>query len=74
MSVPVNRNGIVVSIIILFSTVIIFVGLLLINKMKMNRCLSCSLISLYVLYIIWALVENYFDDELAPLKNLGMRR
>jgi hypothetical protein len=74
VSVPVNRNGIVVSIIILFSTVIIFVGLLLINKMKMNRCLSCSLISLYVLYIIWALVENYFDDELAPLKNLGMRR
>ena len=74
MSVPVNRNGIVVSIIILFSTVIIFVGLLLINKMKMNRCLSYSLISLYVLYIIWALVENYFDDELAPLKNLGMRR
>ena len=74
MSVPVNRNGIVISIIILFSTVIIFVGLLLINKMKMNRCLSASLITLYVLYIIWALVENYFDDELAPLKSIGTRR
>jgi hypothetical protein len=74
VSVPVNKNGIVVSVIILFCTVVVFVCLLLLNKMKMNKCLSFSLIGLYVLYVIWALVENYLDSELQPIKSIGSRR
>ena len=73
VSVPVNKFGIVLSIIILFSTVIIFVCLLLINKMKMNKGLSYCLIAIYVAFVVWSLLENYLADQLAPIKNLGMR-
>jgi sodium/potassium/calcium exchanger 3/sodium/potassium/calcium exchanger 4 len=54
--VPVCADGILMSVIILFCTACLFVGVLKFNNWKMNNFIGRCLLLLYILYVIYTIV------------------
>jgi len=54
---PVDASGLMTAIIILLSTVGLFVGALFINKWQMNKNLGVMLFILYLLYVAFTLYD-----------------
>ncbi len=53
----VNKDGIVVAVIILFCTVLLFVGVLATNKWMMNTNVGIGLFVLYLLYVVYTIID-----------------
>lgn len=56
---PVNVDGVELSIGILFATVVIFLGTILLNKFRMNSCIGWVYLATYILYITFTLMAEY---------------
>ena len=54
----VDKDGIITAVIILFCTVLLFVGVLAANKWQMNTTVGVGLFSLYGLYVIYTIVNE----------------
>ena len=55
-SMPVDRDGILTTVIILFCTVILFVGLLIASKWQMNAKLGGGLFGIYLAFVTYRIV------------------
>lgn len=56
---PVNVDGIELGIGILFGTVVLFVGSIVLNKFRMNPTLGVVFLIAYILYILFTLLAEY---------------
>ncbi|CAM9508671.1 unnamed protein product [Chrysoparadoxa australica] len=53
---PVSKDDIFSNILILFCTVCLFVGVLAVNKWRMNSHIGLALFALYIIYIVYLLI------------------
>ncbi len=61
--VVIDKQGIIVNVIILLCTVVFFVSILVYNKWRINTVVGMCLFSLYVLYIIYCVVQAVLWSE-----------
>ena len=54
---PVCKDGIQTAVAILFCTVLLFVGVLAINKWMMNTTVGIGLFALYMVYVIYTIIS-----------------
>ena len=55
----VNLLGISVGLVILFCTIILFVGVIAVNKFRMNSTLGYIFFASYILYLTYTLLAEY---------------
>ena len=53
----VDKDGVLISVMILFFTVFIFVGVLIFNKWKMTKQVGIGLFAFYILYVIYTIIS-----------------
>lgn len=59
-TIPVERNEIAKSVLILLGALILFVLVLILNKWTMSPKLGFNLFAIYLVYIVYTLVDQYY--------------